>query len=116
MCKSFTFPWRSVRQPQGAVALGTFTSTLIPDASLIWWITFKLPRELPTTLATDVRQLFLALVSVSALMDWACAGVTNPAAASATTVKAMKLEQRITAFPIQDGELRFPDHTPSMPG
>jgi hypothetical protein len=40
----------------------------------------------PTTLATDVRQLFFALVSVSAETDRACAGVTNPTAASTKTV------------------------------
>jgi len=74
----------------------------------------RTPRSAPpTTLVTDVRQLFFALVSVSGVTDWACVGATNPAAATATTVVAMKLEKRITAFPIQDGESRSIDHTPS---
>ena len=63
---SSTSPWRFVRQAQGATAFGTFTSRLKPEASRCSLMTLRLVRGRPTTLATAVKHLLLALVSVSA--------------------------------------------------
>jgi len=95
--------------------LGTFTSTLMPEASLVCRITFRLPPGMPTTLATDVRQLLLAFINASAEMDWARPGATMPVAASAMAALAMKHEQCVMAFCVQADETLILHHNVSIP-
>jgi hypothetical protein len=79
--------------------LGTFTSVLIPDASLVCWITFKLLDGRPTVLAIAVRQLLLACLNALDETDWARPGAWKAKAANASAVNEMTRGKRIMVFP-----------------
>jgi hypothetical protein len=84
---------------------------LIPEASLVCRITFKRLLASPTVLATEERQLLLALIRASEATDWARTGVNNAEVAKAREAVQITGERRVIVIPIQADELRLLHHT-----